>query len=190
MTDMPVAEKLERQFREILVQRMADVPVVNEKLAVRAIGFHRWNGWWLGVLVTPWFMNLVLLPEEEPLADYRVGDTRCFTFPSGRYEFVVGYEEMIGPYLSCSLFSPMFEFDSQAAAEKTAAAALAALMDEENFDTASQSRDGEILEAWQGGPAKAEEPPCKPLKERIAEPMSRRAFLRGGLFSATADREP
>jgi len=167
-----IIQRLEQQFQAILTQRMAGVPVVNEKLAVRAIGFHRWQeGWWLGVLVTPWFMNLMLLPEQAPARAGRVGRSRCFTFPSGVYEFITGHEPLIGPYWSCSLFSPMTQFQDQAAAEATAAAALAAVMDEKHLPEPSA--------------AKAATTPPEPLEARLAEPISRRAFLRGRPFGGT-----
>ena len=203
-----VATTLEDRFRQIERTRMAGVPVVNDKLAVRAIGFRPWREHWLGILLTPWFMNLMLLPQEEapkkalspPGRGFGrggektpVGAARIFVFPSGSYDFVAGHEEGIGHYYSCSLFSPVFEFESQEAAERTAEAALAAIMDEENFDAASQRREREIEAIWKGETPPAEEgseQAKKPLQQRLAEPMSRRAFLRGGVFSDRPDREP
>ena len=197
---------------------MVGVPIVNDKLAVRAIGFRPWREHWLGILLTPWFMNLMLLPRAEAAAEVLsppagvekalsppgrgfgrggektpVGAVRTFVFPSGSYDFVAGHEEGIGHYYSCSLFSPVFEFESQEAAEQTAEAALAAIMDEENFDAASQRREREIEAIWNGeAPPEQErsEQAKKPLQQRLAEPMSRRAFLRGGIFSDHPDREP
>ena len=199
-----VATTLEGRFRQIERTRMAGVPVVNGKLAVRAIGFRPWREHWLGILLTPWFMNLMLMPQEEAPKKALsrsgrggektpVGAARTFVFPSGSYDFVAGHEEGIGHYYSCSLFSPVFEFESQEAAERTAEAALAAIMDEENFDAASQRREREIEAIWKGEAPPAEErseQAKKPLQQRLAEPMSRRAFLRGGVFSDRPDREP
>ena len=213
-----VATHLEKRFRHIERTRMAGVPVVNEKLAVRAIGFRPWCGHWFGILLTPWFMNLMLLPGEEEAAlkalslkgegaqssllrqpreggseEASVGAARTFVFPSGGYDFVAGHEEGIGHYYSCSLFSPVFEFESQEAAEQTAEAALAAIMDEENFDVASQRREHEIEAIWKGeAPPEEERSGCakKPLRQRLVEPISRRAFLRGGMFSDPPGNEP
>jgi len=119
-----------------------------------------------------------------------------FVFPSGSYDFVAGHEAGVGPCFSCSLFSPVFEFDSQEAAEATAMAALAAIMDEENFDAESRQCSGEIERIWNGPQATAAsgesgkaECPREPLSRRIAEPMSRRAFLRGGVFTEPGDRK-
>ncbi len=188
---------LETEFQRIQQLRMDGVPVINDRLQVRAVGFRPWGEHWLGILLTPWFMNVLLIPRENrPDGEHWVGSVRAFQFPSGQYDFVAAYEERLGGYYSCSLFSPMFEFDSQEAAELTAEAALAAMMDEENVDTSSQSRREEIEQIWRGekprpaGTLGAEEPgeaapaaPRKPLSERLQEPVSRRDFLRGKIFS-------
>ncbi len=213
---------LESTFTMIQQTRMDDVPVINDKLSVKAIGFHEWNRNQLGILITPWFMNVMLFPHAdetskqqgaeqgaENLEPRKVGSTQLHVFPSGAYDFVVGYEDEIGYFQSCSLFSPMFEFEDQDAAELTAKEALAAMMNEENIDFSSQSRDHEIAQIWNGekaAPAMTEgfsteaalDSPsgqavnnAKPkkllsdrIKERIDEPTSRRDFLRGKIFSS------
>jgi rubredoxin len=55
---------LEAEFTEIWHSKMRDVPMVNRNLEVRAIGFRLHEGRLLGVLLSPWFMNLILLPAE------------------------------------------------------------------------------------------------------------------------------
>lgn len=84
---------------------MRGVPVLNSALRVEAVGFTPWLGNCLGVLITPWFMNLMLLPDQggewEELA---VGVRVTQVFPSGAYGFIVCSEEGIGRYLMCSLF--------------------------------------------------------------------------------------
>ena len=37
---------------------------VNPAVEVEAVGFAPWDAHWLGVMVTPWFMNLMLLPRD------------------------------------------------------------------------------------------------------------------------------
>ena len=109
---------------------MLGMPMLNEALAVRAIGFRPWREHWLGVLVTPWFMNLVLMPRQlqhwHPLTER---ESRHFVFPAGVFEFIGARDAELGGYAACSLFSPMFEFADAAAAEATAQAALEALFD-------------------------------------------------------------
>ena len=155
------APRLEAAFRAIRTERMRGLPLVNEALEVEAVGFAPWTAHWLGVLVTPWCMNLVLLPRD-PAAWRSVppGDKLAHRFPAGVYDFVSGREDAIGEYHACSLFSPMFEFADHATARITAEAALQALLDPANGDDAPQ-----------GGAT-----------------MSKREFLRGAIPGATRER--
>ena len=189
-----LTRQLESLFTTIEQTRMQGLPMLNGRLHVRAVGFHEWDDKLLGVLITPWFMNLMVVADApKPL---RVGEVKHFVFPSGSYEFVAGYEVPVGWYHSCSLFSPVFEFEDQAAAEATAVAALEALFDEENLDEGSRARAAEIERVWRGEQAPSAEPgestevleetPSKSLTERLEEPVSRRDFLRGGAFTRRA----
>jgi [NiFe] hydrogenase assembly HybE family chaperone len=123
-------------FSGILRTRMNGIPVVNEHLYVSARHFCKWHNDYVGVLITPWFMNLILIPATNKRArefsEYRVGSKHHLSFPSGSYEFTLGAEDRIGTYLACSLFSPMFDFADQNTAEDTAEAVFAGLMDSGN----------------------------------------------------------
>ena len=55
---------LEAAFARIEREQMAGVPILNPALRVQAVDFTRWQGQWLGALVTPWFLNLVLVGVE------------------------------------------------------------------------------------------------------------------------------
>lgn len=151
------AARLEAAFRAIAAERMRGLPFVNDLLEVEAVGFAPWEACWLGCLVTPWCMNLMLLPREA--AAWRsvpAGDKVAYRFPAGVYEFLSGRDEAIGEHQACSLFSPMFEFADHAAARLTAAAALRALFDATNADSGCA-------------------PPAGPAS------MSKREFLRGAI---------
>lgn len=209
----PLHTKLESIFDNILTHRMDGLPVINKLLSVKAIGFHAWNNYQLGILITPWFMNLMLIPSTDSSTTSKdttntpakVGSTQNHIFPSGSYEFVTGFEEAFGHYQSCSLFSPMFEFDDQQIAELTAKEALDAIMNDENIDIDSQNPATEIEQIWNGeipqpiikknfdgtekannttnkGNKKTRDTPNRPLSERLQEPTSRRDFLRGKAF--------
>ena len=122
--------RFEAAFREIHVGQMRGVPLLNETLEVKAIGFRPHEGRVLGMLVTPWFMNLVLVPgPDEDWSALMPGAKEIIAFPSGAYEFVGANRPETGPYKACSLFSPMFDFTSMLQATETARAALAALFD-------------------------------------------------------------
>ena len=124
-----IRRTLEAVFNDILSTRMRDMPVLNPALAVRALGFNRYNANWPGVLITPWFMNLLLLPGAESNWVTQVPGAKFEQiFPYGSFEFTVADEAQLGRYAQCSLFSPMFQFAEQAAALAAAESALQALL--------------------------------------------------------------
>ncbi|MCX7239124.1 MAG: [NiFe]-hydrogenase assembly chaperone HybE [Burkholderiales bacterium] len=122
---------LEHTFMAIAHTRMRDVPLQNPALRVQAVGF----GWHqdadvqvlLGVLITPWFMNLVRLPWKSDacgIGATAVGEKVERSIGAQSFEFIRAFEDGLGPFEACSLFSPMFEFADQAAACATARAVL------------------------------------------------------------------
>lgn len=120
--------RIESVFSAIQQQRLADMPLLNPVLRVEALAFAPWREDWAGVLITPWFMNLMLLPRRGHVwRDVETGQTCVHAFPSGEYAFVTGHEPALGDYQSCSLFSPMLEFPDQANARATALAAMSHL---------------------------------------------------------------
>jgi len=181
--------RLESAFNHIYKERMSDVPIINDKVEVRVIGFQRWQSSYLCIMITPWFMNLMLLPGEAENWQDKVETTASrHTFPSGNYEFLVGFEDAIGKYQMCSLFSPMFEFADNDAAVETAECAIRELMNIENVE--ESDIDSSQLEAiWNG----TEEHPDKvaakekaaatqlSLEEKMEQPISRRQLLRGAI---------
>lgn len=160
---------IERAFESIRATRMAGLPFLNPALRVEAVGFRRWEGRWLGVLITPWFMNLMLLPDAPRAWHHvRYGDALSYILPAGVFEFISAREPLLGDYQSCSLFSPVFEFADQDGARATAVAALAAL-----FDAGTHAGVDGPGTALTRGDAIAAEPAA------AAAPPSRRDFLRG-----------
>ncbi len=117
---------LEARFALIATTRMAGVPLLNEKLSVAAVGFEPVDDGALGVLLTPWFMNLLWLPAAEAEVAAQ-GASRRRAVGRENFEFIGAHEEGLGAYETCSLFSPMFEFEDQAAALATAREVLAQL---------------------------------------------------------------
>lgn len=124
-----IEQALEQTFNQILTTRMLGMPLLNPALAVRALGFGRVNRDWLGVLITPWCMNLLMLPTTD--SDWITqppGNKFEQAFPYGSFEFTVACEAQLGTYAQCSLFSPMFQFADQAAAVTAGLSALQALL--------------------------------------------------------------
>jgi [NiFe] hydrogenase assembly HybE family chaperone len=153
------SSRLTRAFELIASERMADVPILNPRLSVEAVGFREWNGHWLGALVTPWFINLVVMPLDP--AAWRSAPERDnvpYPFPTGLFNFIAACEPGLGEYHACSLFSPVLEFADQATARATARLALDGLFDPAMLGEAPRS----TVDAAQHG-----------------QTMSRREFLRG-----------
>ena len=133
------------------------------------MGFRAWQGQWLGVLVTPWSINLLLLPGEGEWIPLAAGAERFVAFPAGTFRFIAAHEPSVGESHGCSLFSPVLEFTDHEAARLTAEAALVGL-----FDAAHAPAADELFREH------------KPEPGTIAEPaaVSKRDFL-SGRFSGT-----
>ena len=169
MIDAPTphdpAPRLEAIFRAIAGSRMAGVSILNPALEVEAVGFRRWGDDWVGVLITPWFMSLICLPdaasasETPPWQTQAHGTKREVELPSGTYEFLSAHEDELGPYLTSSLFSPMFAFPDMIQAREVAATVLAEVFSLPEPDAALVAR-----------------PPVG-LVARLEQPVSRRGFL-------------
>ncbi len=172
--NVEISERLVAVFSKIHTERMHDVPIVNPRLEVEVIGVREWNGHWLVLLVTPWFINLMLLPQtDEQAAAWRAlgtGAEVAHRFPAGRFDFILGEEEGIGRYQMCSLFSPVLEFQDQVAARIAGRAALEALFDAD-IDASSSS----------DAPADRADPQAEAATEQAAAGLSRRGLLTGKL---------
>lgn len=151
--------------------RMEGLGFVNPALEVEAIGFAPWEGHWLGVLLTPWFMNLVLTPRDpERWLALASGGKRLHAFPAGDFEFIGARDDELGDFGMCSLFSPVREFADQHTARLVAQHARAALLDAQNAEQSALDAEG----------------PIAGVERRLSEPMSRRELLRGRV-GATGD---
>jgi len=174
--------RLGAAYREIHRQRMLGLPFLNPALDVEAVAFAPWEGCWLGVMVTPWFMNLMLVPEDpgqwQPLA---FGDKRTHRFPAGAYQFIGGDDPLVGPYESCSLFSPVLEFEDHATARMVAALARDALFDPANAEVPEYPR-ANLTAPDDAGPG-----PLARLEAGMEAPLTKRDFLRGRFVAASDD---
>jgi len=126
MKDNAVA-KLVRHFRTIYDEHMRDLPIVNTSIDVEGFGFRDFEAHRLGVLITPWFMNLVLLPANEQWGDSAQGDTTMVDFPSGPVEFTVSRDQELGTYLTASLPGSIANLPDQATAREVAQQGLTEL---------------------------------------------------------------
>ncbi|MBK6852694.1 MAG: [NiFe]-hydrogenase assembly chaperone HybE [Burkholderiales bacterium] len=195
--------ELQALFEHIAATRMAGVALLHDGLQVQAIGFQPDQSGQpdpakpagsaaaptepagaVGILVTPWFMNLVWLPLDPAAPTVRVGDKRTRVVGNERFDFIGAHEPGFGGYEACSLFSPMFEFVDHGAAVATAFEVLKQLRapKAESTDQAAQVSEADHWAAIMspGEPEQGPEVDTPPTIDAAAEIVpSRRALLFG-----------
>ena len=120
--------KLVERFTHIGETAMRDLPIYNHNLEVEAVGFQPMENGWLGVLITPWFINVILLPEQKSSASKPLGEKLTHELASGEHEFTVGEDDELGCYDFITLASPTLKYKSQHAARAAAEKALHKLL--------------------------------------------------------------
>ncbi len=151
---------VEAAFRAIHQERMAGLPFLNSTLQVEVSGFRLFCGNWLGVLITPWCMNYLILPGADgEWLNLPESTRQRWAFPAGELNFVAAHEPVLGSYQQCPLFASMQNFDSQETAREAAQAAMDTL-----FNVAA---------------------PAQPKMEEVSH--SKRNFLRGHFSSGGGD---
>jgi [NiFe] hydrogenase assembly HybE family chaperone len=122
-------EKLVERFDYIGRERIQGLPIYNEKLTVEAVDFQSCEGGQIGALITPWFVNVMLFPDDgTPWQFKELGEKVKYHLPSGEHEFTIGEEDAIGRYLFRSVVSPTNCYKSQPPAQSAARKALCLLM--------------------------------------------------------------
>ena len=106
---------------------MQGLPLCNPQLSVEGVGFAAMGEHQLGVLITPWFMNLVLLPGTDDWRDYEQGSTSEYGLPAGPYEFTTCHDDTLGHYLTAVLFRTVQDIPDQSAARDIAVEILSEL---------------------------------------------------------------
>lgn len=117
---------LEQVFREVQAQRMQGLPLLHPGLQVQALGFLPEAGApgqgprACGVLITPWFMNLLWLPLQPVAAGQggwlAVGQQAPRRVGAHLLQATGAHEPALGAFEACSLMSPLQELADQAAA--------------------------------------------------------------------------
>lgn len=130
------ASRLEKGFERIRNTRMLGMPMVHPLIGVKAVGFRRWKYFWLGIMVTPWSIN-VILTKGDPLYWKSVpeGKKLHYRFPAGLFDFISVHDNILGEFQMCSLISPLTEIKDHEAAVAIAEASLDELMKPEQEDT-------------------------------------------------------
>lgn len=157
-----------QHYENVWNTRMRDMPFVNAALAVECIGFERHKGDWLGVIVTPWFLNLFLLYGGGVLwQDLAAGQRRLVQLPCGALQFIADDDPELGLYQYCPLIAAVGTLPDQVSARQVALDALQAVL-----------TPATIVEAEVPAASASEG------SEQDAEAASRRGFFRrlGGRF--------
>ena len=147
--------------------------MLHPRVHVQAVGFRKWKYFWLGSIVTPWCMN-VILAKGQPSKWKSIPEGRRlhYPFPAGIYDFISVKDRILGEYQMCSLMSPLEEVVSDHdMAVEIAKAALEELMKPEQ-----EPELGEPIPAIQ--PEVDPETIEKAVETAINRPISRRSFLR------------
>jgi len=120
---------LAARFSDIHKQRMQGLPFINAQLEVEAIGFREFQDFEIGVLITPWFMNLILLPSADVRTSIDQGHRINACFPSGDIEFTAAQDEELGLYFSAVLFSTVTDIPDHATARDLATEVMKGLFE-------------------------------------------------------------
>lgn len=113
-------DKLLAKFRRVNDTQMQGLAIVNSRLRVEMVGFRNVDEHSIGILITPWCMNLLLLPGNDDWSEAEQGKLDCISLPSGDYEFTVCQDETLGAYLTAVLFRTMLDFPDQKTAKDIA----------------------------------------------------------------------
>lgn len=122
-------EALEKHFGQVYRQRIRGLPIANPALAVEVVGFRDYGAHTLGVLVTPWFMNLVLLAGDGEWDDAAAGATVTVDMPGESVDFILSRDEETGTTLTAVLFGTVTDFPGQELARDIAREVLERLLD-------------------------------------------------------------
>ena len=126
---MTHADEWQTRFRQIGETSVWGLPIYNNALDVEALAFQECEQGEIGLLIAPWFMNIVILPAHEAdWCEHPVGDKLNITLANGDNDFVLGEDEQLGRYLFRTVRSPMNCFQDQTQARQAGLKALQALL--------------------------------------------------------------
>jgi len=101
-------DEVQAAFRAIADGEMRDLPFVHPDIAVHVTPFTLFEGQWLGGVLTPWMLSLMILPgPQQRWARRNISARLGLKLPYGEMTFIVGELPALGQYLSCSLLSPL-----------------------------------------------------------------------------------
>ncbi len=127
------ASDFEAEFQLIFNNRMKGLPICHNGLQVRSIGFQNFKKHWIGAIVTPWSILVVLAQgNKSNWPEIQVGKIQSITLPAGAFSFLGMASDRLGQFLACSLMSPIDPLFNQRSAEAFAARALMLMLTPES----------------------------------------------------------
>ncbi len=193
MSDNSTASRLEACFQKIEEEQMKGMPILNSAIGVEAIGFQEYRNRKMGVMITPWFMSLFLLPSsDDNWDDLPLGEWHKHDFPEKTCQFVINKFDGLGQCQTHAIHSPMFQFNTQQEARDVAEHFLANLMEE--AEPQEVDMEAERLQRFLNGDESAllekveevETGPDQPSSEKQQKTPSRRDLLRGASVMGSA----
>lgn len=123
--DTDPSTALARHFSQVLAKQRGELPLINPALEVAAVGFVRHQGDWLGVVITPWFLDLFLLSGSGQIwGDIPTGERRYVDLPCGTLHFIAEDDPDLGPYQHFPLITPIIGVPDMASAVQIAQDAM------------------------------------------------------------------
>ena len=91
---------------------LRDLPLYNPVVTIEAIGFQGvGSDAVIGVVITPWFMNLVRLPlMRKPFDGDALEQAVMVALPCGERKFAMNGDDNVGLFDALSLHSPVLAF--------------------------------------------------------------------------------
>ena len=168
------SDTLEALYRRVHREEMAELAICNPAVEVEALEFKRWEGHWVGAVVTPWFINLLIIrhsDEDWPELKLGKGNELAISFPAGTINFTPRFEPELGVYLCCSLVSPMIDYKTHGQARQAALDAIRQLTAIPLLNTTDETIQSSNAASAQASIVQQQEPE--------PEALSRRGFLTG-----------
>jgi [NiFe] hydrogenase assembly HybE family chaperone len=95
-------------YTDVLNKSFMDLPITNHRLQVKIVGLQETDKFYSFCLITPWMMNSVVVPKQEPANTDQFEKMR------------LDHNEHLGKFYVTNIVSPMSKFKEMEGAIKSA----------------------------------------------------------------------